>query len=120
MSDKHAIDAEIEREMTIKELAVPKDLSEPHLREEHLTDFDKRDQRMLMSMAVLQRQQAFTIETLVKMNQQMRYIEAEQIRQRREQRELNSQGKMIRWVSVTVGAGFIAAFVQIVARKLFP
>jgi len=112
------IEPEVLREMTVAPLRVP-DFS-AHVKEKDLADFDKRDQKMLLTMSVMEQKQDFTIGQLVILNEQVRHQEAEQIRQRRLQTDTNWRLVIVKWVGLTAGAGAVAALIKKFVDVLWP
>lgn len=109
---------EVLREMTVAPLRVP-DFS-AHVKEKDLTDFDKRDQKMLLTISLMEQKQDFTIAQLVIMNEQVRRQEAEQIRQRRQQNDTNWRLVVVKWVGLTAGAGLLATLFKKAVDVLWP
>lgn len=109
---------EIERQMTIEPLIVPK--FEAHLREGDLVDLDRRDRRMILALSLMEQKQDFVIAQLVAMNCQLREIEAEQIRQKKSQTEINWRFELFKWASITAAAALLAAALKRGIDQLWP
>ena len=112
------IPPEIQREMTIPVMTIPE--FKPFIKEEDLEDFEERDKKMLLAMSVLEQRTDFIIHWLNIVNVSQRSIQAEQIRQRNEQRRAGILWSIFKWATVTLGAGAIAGLAKRAFEKFWP
>lgn len=101
--------------MTIVPLELP--TFEAHVKEKDLDDFEERDQRMLLAMSVIEQKQDFTLSNQQTMNGQLRYLEAELIRQRKA--KFNLPREILKWSGMTLSAAVILAMVEELIKMLF-
>jgi hypothetical protein len=113
------IEPEVAREMTIEPLVLPPRF-EPRIKEADLVDFDKRDQRILLDLSVLEQQNTWLVQAALQWNRDMRRIEAELIRQRLAQAALKWQAGIGRWIVITLGAGTAGAGLTQLFRLVWP
>lgn len=104
---------EVLREMTIPEMDIPE--FKPHIKEDDIGDFSNRDKKVLLALSVIEQSLAHGLRWAQIHNRALREMEAELIRARLRQNEINWKFAAMKWFAVTLGAGVIAA----VARKIF-
>jgi hypothetical protein len=116
------IEEEVSRELTIPLIEVREDEFEAYIKERDLADFNERDKKILLAMSVVEQKQNWLIYAIQIANRQMRHLQAETIRQRKVNEKQELQQKLdswkwglIKWVSMTLGAGLLASL----AKKWF-
>lgn len=114
MSEDEGFETEVLREMTTPLLEVPE--FRGHIKEEDVADLDRRDRKMLVAMSVIEQKTDFLIRAVRLNNRHQRLMEAESIRARNVQKEINWKFAAFKWIAVTAGAGIVAALISKVFR----
>src|SRR5438093_1059735 len=81
-ANEELIEQDVLREMTVQLITVPE--FKPHIKAEDLEDFETRDQKVLLTMSLIEQKLDFTIKCILDLNRGQRQMEAQRIRQRRQ------------------------------------
>lgn len=113
--ESERFEPEVLQEMTIKPLDVGDILGKiPKLTEEDLEGLDKRDRKMVFHSAKLEEQNILIVEALVQIKNEMRDMQANQIR------VVIAFRKVVKWfIGVTV-LGIMAQSGKWIWQRLFP
>lgn len=110
-------------ESVLRELTIPlldfEQAFEPYIREMDVTDFDKRDKRILLALSVLEQKADYSIYCHRMLNFHLRALEAESIRLRRKASELAEsesrtkwRWELLRWAGMILGAGVLTKILK--------
>lgn len=136
-SDDH-IEQEVLKEMRTLPLEVPSEnCFEPRFKKEDLHELEKRDQRMLENLSTMSQKLDWCIDSLLRINADMRNVEAVNIRERiqqkrredthkeNEQTQIDAQKRLIwqadltKWAGATLAAAIVGCVFKFGIDKLF-
>jgi hypothetical protein len=110
-------DPEIARQLTIPRMVIPK--FEAQIKEDDVKGISQRDHKLVFAMSKIEQYLDFALHWQRLNNYHQRQLQAEQIRQRTdhqkqrdEQNRMKWQWNIVHWVSVTVAASVLAAWIR--------
>lgn len=115
MSNEHQ-NSDESADTVVPLMVLPEGGFKPFVKAEDLADIDKRDQRVLLAMSVLEQKIDFSLEWAMRTNRYQRRIAAEMSKQNLDQADDRWRWRIVTWIGTSLGAGIIAALINWIFR----